>query len=473
MGLDRRDVCESSPAGMIDGTSCRQSGGFGADKARDPVRCRAETLGDDPDGGPLVSVIMSNFNGALYLEPAVASVLGQSHRRLELIVVDDASTDNSLAILQQISASDDRLKIIALPANAGPAGARNAALDAAQGAWIAIVDADDLIHPLRIERLLVAASTMGVDMIADDLVSFGAISAAGQTLLEDRLIEEPMRITSADLIRSDTAGMGMGSFGYLKPMIRRDVLGPLRYDETLRVGEDFDLYSRLLLGGADFMLSPDPTYLYRRHTASVSHRLSVPVLERLVQAHDSAAKLVDNDSFANRDLQTALAARRARLVRALRYQSLVDAIKARKIVRAVRYILRHPALLADLAASVFDRLRRTIPDLQHRRPASAQTVVLASPERLALMSAPPDAVLIPVEPIPAAGRGALRRSLACRLARLSSEAPIRIIAEGPDGLDGLGYVPLWRSAHLSLDARAAREATLPQRVVLEVLPDGR
>lgn len=426
-----------------------------------------------PRDEPLVSVIMSNFNGSLYLEAAVASVLGQSHYMLELIVVDDASEDNSLALLQQIAASDDRLKLIALDTNAGPAGARNAALDTAQGVWVAIIDADDLVHPRRIERLLAAAYATGVGMIADDLVSFGSAGAAGQTLLQHRQVEEPIWITFADLIRSDTAGKGGGSFGYLKPMIRRDVLGQLRYDETLRVGEDFDLYSRLLFSGADFLMLPDPTYLYRRHAGSVSHRLSVPILEHLIQANDAAARLANTQCRENDDLQLAFFERRARLVRALRYQHLVGAVKSRKLLRAAQQVMRHPALLVDLAASLAERLQRSAPNMRRRPSPEAQTVVLAAPDRIALVSAPPNAILVPVGPMRAraAMSRALHRSLACRLAKLASQSPISIIAVGQDGLEGLGYVPAWRSAHLLLDARSARDATVPQGVVLEVLPD--
>ena len=416
---------------------------------------------------PLVSVIMSNFNGSAFLEAAVSSVLGQSHQRLELIVVDDASKDQSLKILQRLAASDHRLILIALDANAGPAKARNAALDAARGEWIAIVDADDLIHPRRIERLLAAAQMAGVDMIADDLVSFGSVTAAGQTLLKNVRAEKPMRITSADLIYSDTVGAGEGSFGYLKPMIRSDVLGRLRYDETLRIGEDFDLYARLLFSGANFLMLTDPTYLYRRHTGSISHRLSVPTVESLINAHDAMAKRERVKRADDTDLTDALAYRRTHLVRALRYQHLVNAIKSRRALKAALQITRHPFLLFDLAASLADRLSRRRSKANHRPLPLARTVVLASPDRMALIDAPLDAILIPVGP----ESGTSHRSLASRLAKLASQSPLSIVAEGPDGLDSLGYVPGWHTAHLLLDASAARDAIVPPGVTLEVLPD--
>ncbi|WP_299677757.1 glycosyltransferase family 2 protein [uncultured Roseobacter sp.] len=419
---------------------------------------------------PLVSVIMSNFNGADYLEAAVASVLGQSHRTIELIVADDASQDDSLAILRRLAASDDRLKLILQENNTGPAGARNAALDAARGVWVAIVDADDLIHPRRIERLLAAAEALEADVVADDLVSFGSVEMAGRTLLESRRLAEPLLLTAAELIRSDTVNSGLGSFGYLKPMIRRDALGPLRYDDSLRVGEDFDLYARLLICGARFLVLPAPLYLYRRHGGSISHRLSVPVLHRLLQAHDAVAGPAAQGQPGDSDLASAFRARRAALSRALRYERLVRAIKTQKGMEVARRVVRDPVLLVDLAASLVDRLRRKRSKGAATGGTEAQTLVLAAPDQVDLIAAPAGAVRCAVSVVDSLldADWAKQRSLASTLARLSSQAPPDVIAEGQAGLEGLGYLPAWRSARLTLDPHTAREAIIPPGVEVEV-----
>ncbi|WP_227271323.1 glycosyltransferase family 2 protein [Roseobacter weihaiensis] len=426
----------------------------------------AQTL---PERAPLVSVVMSNFNGASYLEAALASVLGQSHRALELIVVDDASQDDSLAILHRVAAGDSRLRIISQPHNTGPAGARNAALKSARGEWIAIVDADDLMHPHRIKRLLAVAQTKGVDAIADDLVSFGSAQTAGKTLLEDRQLTAPLTLTAAELIQSDTVTSGLGSFGYLKPMIHRNALGTLRYDETLRVGEDFDLYARLLIYGVSFLVVPAPLYLYRRHSGSISHRLSVPVLQKLLDANGTLAHRATQHRPQDSDLQAAFIGRAAVLERALRYQRLVDALKARKGVEGLRRLIRDPVLLLDLGASLADRLRRRTPETGV--PAKPWTLVMADPERVGQLSAPLDAIRIPVSANDAEPDAdwAAQRSLASRLVKLTGDALPDVIAEGPAGLEGLGYLPAWRSARLMLDARTAQHAIVPPGVAVEVL----
>ena len=406
------------------------------------------------DALPLVSVVMSNFNGAAYLEAAVTSVLAQSYGALEVIVADDASTDDSVTILNRLAEDDPRLKTVALTENKGPAGARNAAIEAAQGDWLAIVDADDLVHPDRIARLMNHAKSHDADLIADDLVSFGAPETAGQTLLCDHVDDATIRVTPSAFFRSDTAGSGFASFGYLKPIIRRSVLGDMRYDETLRFGDDFDLYGRLLLSGACFMAVADPMYLYRRHAHSISHRLSVTALERLIAAHDNA-------TTADTELHQILAERRAGLVRALRYQRFVDAVKARKIWAACGHLLRHPELLKELRASLAERRARGRSRAPSgAQPGDAQTVILGQGDASGAVKAPPDAIWI----------SDTHAESITRLARLATRGPLDIIAIGSAGLNTLGYAPIWRSAQLYLDAKTAQRTPVPQKARVEILP---
>ncbi|MEM1428903.1 MAG: glycosyltransferase family A protein [Pseudomonadota bacterium] len=435
--------------------------------------CRAtpptdRTRQGDRKTEPLVSVLISNYNGARFLGAALESVLAQSHRVLDVIVVDDASTDGSRALLQEMAATDPRLTPIATSRNAGPAAARNVAIDAARGDWLAIVDADDLIHPERIARLLSAARATGADLIADDLVQFGDPATAGQTLLTSHKVRGAPRIGADDLLRSDVAGMGPASLGYLKPLIRRDALAALRYDESLRIGEDFDLYLRLLLRGTKFHVVPDPTYLYRRHPGSISHRLSVAALETLLQAHDRAARTACPQAEA---VRAALSSRRDRLSRALRYERLVAAIKARQRGRAFATLLRDPSLAAELYASLRDRRERTgrsrMSDTDSNSP-----IVLAAPDRLPGIKAPDGAKRIAANrlPPPAAPETTAPNRLACRLAQLGTRGSVDVIADGKDGLQALGFLPQWRSAHLTLGAEAAEGVVLPKGVTLTVAP---
>ena len=99
---------------------------------------------------PRVTVVMAVYNAARFLREAVASVLAQTYRDFELVVVDDSSRDDSLSILQ--SFVDPRMQIIRHPTNMGAALSRNDALAAARGELAAIMDADDVCLPQRFER---------------------------------------------------------------------------------------------------------------------------------------------------------------------------------------------------------------------------------------------------------------------------------------------------------------------------------
>lgn len=300
---------------------------------------------------PLVSVIMANFRGAAHLEAAMRAVLAQSERRLELILADDASDDDSVAIARAVAEGDGRVRVIASARNGGPAATRNLALDAARGDWIAIVDSDDLIHPERLARLVAAAEAAGADLVADDLVHFGAPGEQGRTLLQPLALAAPMWLTAAPWLRANGGDPALPAFGYLKPVIRRAALGSRRYDPALRIGEDYDLVLRLLIEGARFLLLPDPLYAYRRHAGSISHRLSVGTVEAMLAAHRALPPLADPEARA------AAAAVDRQLRRALRYERLVADLKARRWSRALPR-LADPAMVPRLLESLRDRRRR-------------------------------------------------------------------------------------------------------------------
>lgn len=103
-----------------------------------------------PSGGPLVSVLMTAHNVDPYIEAAVTSVLAQSWRQLQLIVVDDASTDGTWELLQRLARSDGRLSVHRLNANLGTYYAKNLALSLAEGRFVFFQDGDDLSHPERL-----------------------------------------------------------------------------------------------------------------------------------------------------------------------------------------------------------------------------------------------------------------------------------------------------------------------------------
>lgn len=123
---------------------------------------------------PLVSVVVPAYNvGTAFLRDAIASALGQTYGNLEVIVVNDASTDNTMECVGEFS--DPRLRVINLPENSGPSAARNAGTEAAKGEWMCYLDADDRMLPGMVERLLAIAESTGAAIASCDFMqtSFG------------------------------------------------------------------------------------------------------------------------------------------------------------------------------------------------------------------------------------------------------------------------------------------------------------
>ncbi|WP_062232209.1 glycosyltransferase family 2 protein [Aureimonas sp. N4] len=223
---------------------------------------------------PRVSVVIPVFNARACLETGVRSVLAQTLGDLEIILVDDASTDDSLSIARGLAGEDPRLRVIALPRNGGPSVARNRGLSEARGEWIAILDADDRFEPTRLETLTRFAAEQGCDMVADDLAIYdrGCDAVVGTAYPE---LREPLVLSLAELLRHDLSPERT-PYGWLKPVWRREFLTrhQLAYAEEQRYAEDFDLLFRCLLEGARFQLVPEAGYVYTPRHGPVSRKAS-------------------------------------------------------------------------------------------------------------------------------------------------------------------------------------------------------
>lgn len=112
----------------------------------------------------LISVVMPNYNGHRFVEQAIDSVLTQTYKKFELIIVDDCSKDDSLQLIRQKAKSDNRIRIITLKKNAGVAKARNIGIAEAKGEYIALLDNDDLWVDDKFERQLSIAKK-GADIV--------------------------------------------------------------------------------------------------------------------------------------------------------------------------------------------------------------------------------------------------------------------------------------------------------------------
>lgn len=313
---------------------------------------------------PAVSVILANYNSASFVEASLRSILTQERVDLEVLLVDDVSTDGGLEIARRIAEADARLRVFTMSKNGGPAAARNQALSLARGRWVAIVDSDDLLHPHRFAELIVAAEAADVDIVADDLLVFTDKAATPpRRFLKPHDQKAPFRIDLGEYLRRSVLYSREPNPGFLKPMIRRDRLeaSGLRYDESLRIAEDDDFVVRLLLAGLTYLVVPTPWYFYRKHGGSISHRLNLPAIEAMVAADARLSQMIMRERPA---LAGACATRRRAFERAAAFEAVIAAVRRRDPSAVVRLAARNPSVLPMLRmplAGLIGKLTRPSP----------------------------------------------------------------------------------------------------------------
>jgi len=211
---------------------------------------------------PQVSVLMAVYNGERYLESALRSVTEQTLRDIEIVVVDDCSTDESPAILQRLAAEDPRIRVFTAPHNLRLAGALNLGLDQVRAPLIARMDADDLCMPDRLEvqkRFMdthpgITLTGTSIDWI-DENGAFLRRSVRGRD-----------SFTARWMVRF-FPGISHPTFMF-RPTLPDG--SPLRYDAQLTLAQDHDLLSRLICAGAQIACLPDMILRYRVHGAAAS-----------------------------------------------------------------------------------------------------------------------------------------------------------------------------------------------------------
>ncbi len=140
----------------------------------------------------MISVLIPAFNVEAYIEKCIRAVLNQTYEELEVIVIDDGSTDQTLRILDELCQADTRLRVIHQD-NTGVAGTRNRLLKEACGEWIAFVDGDDVIHSRYLELLLEAATRMNAQIAKTGYYDVTSLQAESETSGTPEVIKRESR----------------------------------------------------------------------------------------------------------------------------------------------------------------------------------------------------------------------------------------------------------------------------------------
>jgi succinoglycan biosynthesis protein ExoO len=233
---------------------------------------------------PAATVIIPTYNAATTITRAISSALSQTIEDIEIIVIDDDSTDASWSAINLCQLADEtgRICLIRNKKNIGKSAAMNYGASIARGRWIAVLDADDWYDPNRLRYLITIAEQANADMVADNQVLFdqGAKVATGTGW---RFKEPPSREwrdahweLTMDNFLAGSHVYDNFNFGMLKPVVRAEFIRDtgLSYEEEARFGEDFLYLLAFFLLRGKARVCNYPLYFYTQPYGAISRQWS-------------------------------------------------------------------------------------------------------------------------------------------------------------------------------------------------------
>jgi succinoglycan biosynthesis protein ExoO len=304
------------------------------------------------DVTPHVSVIIPAYNAEDYLERALNSALAQTMSNLEIIVVDDASADDTIGIAHRIAAKDSRVRVLHNEHNVGSSISRNRAIDAAQGEWIALLDADDAWFPERLEQMLACGDN--ADVVSDDVyIVRSSLIKLRKPVLWSLLQEEGLAVTEPRWL--DILDFVRHEFSLLQPIIRRSFLTQhrLAYAPAVRIAEDFRLYFEIMASGARWLQLSQGFYLYYKHADALTKNKRVLWQETI----ESTQCLLNHPAAIGDKALTAALERSIKKARGhVVYATVRDALRQRCFVELGRMLGENPSDLLRIVKFVAERL---------------------------------------------------------------------------------------------------------------------
>jgi succinoglycan biosynthesis protein ExoO len=298
-----------------------------------------------------VSIVIAAWNAEAFISKAIDSALTQQGVSVEVIVVDDASTDNTCKVVNDYS--DPRVRLIRSATNGGPGAARNLGFACALGEWVAILDSDDFFLPDRLKTILGYASS-SVDILIDNVFEadhLGNISGKFYSISQLPV----SRFTLARLIESNSSLFsGERATGYVKPIFRNGFIKSksIEYWPEIRIGEDYYFFLSCLAEGAVAEVVDCCGYVYTIREGSISRVL---VKEDVARMQAADCKMLAKYPL-NGAAEVAQLKRSANLSQAYAFLVFVGMLKSRALWPAACQFMRKPYVLLMLWPAIKKRL---------------------------------------------------------------------------------------------------------------------
>lgn len=212
---------------------------------------------------PAISIIIPLYNKKKYLAPMLESLLQQSFKDFEAIIIDDGSTDGSGQIADSFAMNDSRVRVKHVK-NGGVSHARNIGLSLVQGDYITFIDADDSISIDYLEKLYQYIKNNDVDLVVSGVTKIWEDGIKKQCIVPPYVGVKDIKELLPDFVRVQ---QNTGIYGYcVAKIFSKSILGLTCFDEKLHLAEDFDFYLKIYQKVKAIYFSKDTNYYYLQGT---------------------------------------------------------------------------------------------------------------------------------------------------------------------------------------------------------------
>lgn len=236
----------------------------------------------------MVSIIIPAYNVAKYIPQCIESCIAQTYHDIEIIIINDGSTDTTLDIITSYARSDNRMKVIDQP-NQGVVCARQKGVVAASGEWILFVDGDDYIAPDMVESMLSYTVSESSQIVVCD---FAYIKSSGKKVVRNQIPPVITRESIAEYFLEERIKMSLWG-----KLFKTELFDNIKTVESLKIGEDgYWCFQLLIKAAPDISLLHEPFYNYVEHPNSTIRSHNNLTNDTRLQLIDEMERLV-TDNF--------------------------------------------------------------------------------------------------------------------------------------------------------------------------------